>query len=441
MSRCPCDSGPRARAQTRLEPPSLWHNRDYVSWWAGSAFSTLGSNISLVAMPLLIVFTTGSLTGAGVIAAAGRLGSLVTVLWGGALADRVSRRLILVTVPLGQAALMAVVTWSVHTGRIAIALWAGVGLFEGMLAGIAMSATLPTLRRIVPREQFAARAAQQQGVQQATQLVASPLAAYLVTAVRWLPFGLDAASFVLASAGASLIRRPLGPDASPPRTSVPPAGGSRQTVPGRSVIRDIREGLVVVSRNGFLRYTLSWVAVTNMVGNSVMLLLIALLRQRGMGPRTIGLTNCVVLAGGIIGALLCGRIIKALGSRRVFLAGGWIYVATLGLAAVAPASWAAAAAVSLFVFTSVPTASVWEAYTVSLVPDRLTGRIGSVSSFAAQSLTWVGFLVAGWLVDTFDAPTAMLCFAGLLIPFAVGNHLATALTLLDTRPEHLQELA
>jgi MFS family permease len=178
-----------------------------------------------------------------------------------------------------------------------------------------------------------------------------------------------------------------------------------------------------------------------MVGNSVMLLLIALLRERGMGPRTIGLTNSVVLAGGIGGALLCGRIIKAFGSRHVFLAGGWVYVAALGLAAVAPATWAIAGAVCVFVFASVPTASVWEAYTVSLVPDRLTGRIGSISSFAAQSLTWAGFLLAGWLVDAFGAPAAMLSFAALLIPFAIANHLARALTLLNTRPEHVQEIA
>src|SRR4029077_5600700 len=102
---------PRAWPGTeqRARAVSLWHSRDYLCWWSGTAFSLVGSNVSAIAFPLLVVFSTGSVFGAGVIAAAGRVGSLVTMLWGGALADRISRRLILVTVPLGQAVIMSLV--------------------------------------------------------------------------------------------------------------------------------------------------------------------------------------------------------------------------------------------------------------------------------------------------------------------------------------------
>ena len=84
-------------------------------------------------------------------------------------------------------------------------------LIDGALVGITQGATLPVLRRIVPREKFAARSAQEQGLHQAAQLVGSPLAAFLFTVSRWLPFAADALSFVFASAGAALIRRRLGP--------------------------------------------------------------------------------------------------------------------------------------------------------------------------------------------------------------------------------------
>jgi len=127
---------------------------------------------------LLVLFTTGSVFDAGFIAAAGRIGILSTTLWGGAMADRVSRRLILIAVPLAQAALMSVVASSVYAGHVLIPLLAGASLVDGALVGILQGATLPALRRIVPREQFAA----------------------------------DAVSFVFAATGAALIRRPLGPD-------------------------------------------------------------------------------------------------------------------------------------------------------------------------------------------------------------------------------------
>jgi MFS family permease len=424
----------------RSTPASLWRNRDYLSWWGGTAFSQLGSNVSVVAFPLLVVFTTGSITGASVIAAAGRIGSLLTMMWGGALADRISRRLLLTSVPVAQAVLMGVVAWSVGAGEVNISLLAGAGLVDGLLVGVVSGATMPALRRIVPREQFAARAAQQQGVQQATQLVGSPLAAFLFSVSRWLPFGLDAVSFLLASAGSALIQHPLGPD-QPVSSTLPPDGTSGDRVGKRSTIADIGAGWRVVRMHPFLRYTYSWVAVTNMVGNSVVLLLIARLKEQGLQPRAIGFTNAAVLSGGIVGAVLCAGILRALGARRVFMTGGWIYVASLGVAALAGRPWQTTVAVCVFVFASVPTASVWEAYTVSLVPDRLTGRVGSVSNFSAQSLTWVGLLLAGVLADGFGASIAMLCFAGILIPFAVANHLCEALVLLQTPVERVREIA
>lgn len=233
-------------------------------------------------------------------------------------ADRVSRRLILIAVPLAQAALMSVVASSVYAGHVLIPLLAGASLVDGALVGILQGATLPALRRIVPREQFAARAAQEQGLHQAAQLAGSPLAAFLFTASRWLPFAADAVSFVFAATGAALIRRPLGPD----RADGTENEDGDPTGRG-SVLADIGEGLRFVRRQEFLRYMTVWIAVTKMVGNSFLLMMVALLTQRGAGPQTIGVTSSAVAAGGILGSVLAGLIIRRLGSRRVFLLGGW----------------------------------------------------------------------------------------------------------------------
>ncbi|WP_165555615.1 MFS transporter [Kribbella pittospori] len=409
--------------------PSLWRNRDYLSWWTGTAFSVLGSNVSVVAFPLLVVFGTGSVFGAGVIAAAGRIGLLITTLWGGALADRVSRRLILVGVPLVQAVLMAGVTITIWTGHVWIPVLGAIGLVAGLLVGVASGAELPALRRIVPREQFAARAAQEQGLHQAAQLIASPLAALLYTLARWLPFALDAVTFLLGSLFSALVRRPLGPE---PRSD---ESGRRP-----SFLADVRGGLRVVRRTPFLRYTMVWVAVTNMVGNSFLLLLIVLLKERGAGPRTIGVINSMVLVGGLLGAVLAGRILERVGSRRVFLIGGWVYVVTLALAAVSPQQWQIALVAALFVFASVPTVSVWEAYLASLVPDEFVGRVGSVANFAAQSLVWLGLLLVGLLVDHLGATVGVLCYAALLVPFAVCNLFARSLAVLSTPLAQVQEV-
>ena len=52
-------------------------------WWSGNSVSLLGTYVSAMAFPLLAVYSTGSVLNAGIIAAAGRIGGLLTLLWGG----------------------------------------------------------------------------------------------------------------------------------------------------------------------------------------------------------------------------------------------------------------------------------------------------------------------------------------------------------------------
>src|SRR5205823_4584874 len=139
-------------------------------------------------------------------------------------------------------------------------------------------------------------------------------------------------------------------------------------------------------------------------------------------------------------AVLTGRILAAVGSRRVFLWGNWAYVISLGLLALTHTPWQLALAAAVFVFASVPTASVWEAYTATLVPDELFGRVGATTSFAAQSLTWAGLLLAGVLADQLGARAALACFAALLVPFAIANHTTKALHLMHTPLAQITEL-
>jgi hypothetical protein len=303
-----------------------------------------------------------------------------------------------------------------------------IALISGLVGGVRSGVVLPSLRRIVPRDQYAARAAQEQGQEMAAQLAASPLAALLFTAARWLPFGLDAVSFFFASLGAALIRTPLGPDRS-------------VRAERRNVLVDIRAGFGIIGRNAFLRYSTGWVAVTNLVGNCFMLLLVALLHERGATPTVIGVTNAGVLAGGIAGAFCAAAILRRFKALHVFQAGGWIYVVSLSLAAILPVPWEIGLAAAAFTFASVPTVTVWESYTARLVPDELTGRVGAASAFCAQSLTWIGLLLAGWLASEWGATAAALCFAAVLIPFAIAAHVARSISLYREPLNEVAELA
>jgi hypothetical protein len=48
------------------DPRPLWRNRDYVLLWSGQVVSTLGSSVSGIAVPLLILALTQSPEAAGI---------------------------------------------------------------------------------------------------------------------------------------------------------------------------------------------------------------------------------------------------------------------------------------------------------------------------------------------------------------------------------------
>ena len=73
-----------ARART------LWRNRDYLLLWSGQTISSLGTNVSGFAFPLLILFLTNSPAQAGLISALRTIPYIFLSLPVGALIDRKS---------------------------------------------------------------------------------------------------------------------------------------------------------------------------------------------------------------------------------------------------------------------------------------------------------------------------------------------------------------
>jgi len=405
-----------------LEPadgrqPSLWRVPDYIGWWTGNTISALGTSMSGIAYPLLVLFATGSVARAGVISAANLAGVLAATLPGGALADRVSRKAILVSGPLVQAAALGAVAATVAAGRTPIAFLAAMAAISGLVAGIVSGGQVPALRRIVPREQLATATGHMLGRDLAAQLIGTPLGGFLFSVTRWFPFAGDAASFVFASLGAALIRQPLGPD---------PAAASR---PG-GIGRDIAEGIRFVRRQPFLRFTIVWGSLLNCAAQAFALLFIALIRYRGAGPAEVGLFTSMALAGGVAGATVAPALARRIRARWLIYGAAWTFTGAFAVAAVVPRPWEIGAAVMVAMFTMVPLNVVLQAYLVRVVPDEFSGRVMATARFGTQGLQWCGPLLAGLLAAHFGVPDAVLA---LLIPMgllAIALHVTRSLRIL-----------
>lgn len=80
------------QSQATRSARSLWRNRDFLLIWSGQTVSTLGTNISRLALPLLVLALTRSPALAGLLAAVRQLPYLLVSLPAGALVDRWDRK-------------------------------------------------------------------------------------------------------------------------------------------------------------------------------------------------------------------------------------------------------------------------------------------------------------------------------------------------------------
>jgi len=409
------------------KPPSLWKNHDYMGWWLSNTVSVLGTSMSAIAFPLLVLYTTHSVARAGSVTAAEMIGTLVTTLWGGALADRVSRKAIMLLSPLFQAAAMAVVALSVSSGHSPIALLAACAGISGLAFGIGQGAATPALRRIVPKQQQAAATAQELGRDAAAQLIGSPLGGILFALARWIPFGADAASFAFASLGALFIRRPLGPDRD-------------NRAVRSSTVADIKSGFKFVRRHPFLRFVVIWASLFNAITQGFILLFIALVRYRGGGPDAVGVVSAVALFGGVVGAVVGPLLLQRLRARYVLYVAIWIFVVSFLVVAFVPTPWAIGLVLLVAMLGVAPLNMVMETYLVRLVPDLFSGRVSAVNRFGAQSLQWCGPLLAGFIADLLGPPGAAIVFTALLVPLALALHLSKSLNILAKPVDQVTDL-
>jgi len=455
------DSASASATASADAAPPLWRNRDYAGWWLSSLISSLGSSMSQIAYPLLMLYATGSVARAGVVGACLNLGGLATTLPGGVIADRFPRRPVIIGCYLGQAVGTGTVVYAVAHGHVNVLHIAAVALIQGMLNGISGAALAPVLRRLVHPDQFPAMSAARQGRDMGASLVGPPVGGTLFTIARWLPFLGDAVSFAVAAVGVAAIRRPLGPDrpgdprgkgrpggetnghggeAQTGANSSAPAGDSTDRPAGiRAAAAEIRAGVAFIVRHPFLRFAVPWAALVNALATGLVLLVIALLKQRGAGPSAIGAITSAAAVGGLLGAVCAPLLGRRISGRSLVLCASWaVVLASIGVA-FAPKPWQIGVIGAALVFLIVPLTVVLETYELRVVPEALLGRVLSARQFAVSSLLWTSTPIAGVLADTFGAASAVLVLAGCFGAVALWTTASRAVRLVDEEPDSLSD--
>src|SRR5215467_12403397 len=101
-----------ASVTPHIERPATAHplrNRNFVVWWIGATTSLLGDQFYVVALPWVVLQLTGSAVAMGMVSMCTGIPRAVLMLMGGAVADRMSARRLLILTAICRAILVGAI--------------------------------------------------------------------------------------------------------------------------------------------------------------------------------------------------------------------------------------------------------------------------------------------------------------------------------------------
>ncbi|WP_373233080.1 MFS transporter [Cohnella sp.] len=406
------------RSESIAARASLWASKGFVRYYVFNLLSYIGSGISVVALPFYIYEQTSSPIFTSLVAASGSLPYLLFGLLAGVLADRGSRKRIMIGCVLFNAASLAsvpVAAWL--TGQASP--WHLISV--SFLAGVAFvgfdSASHGALLQLVGRRNLVA--ANSLLISSDTVIrIATPLFAGVMIATfgaEWA-VAVTAVCYFLSAFMIGSIRQSFQPER--PRSEAIPEGRLRK------LGTDIREGLRFIWAEPRIRSLTLLGFGNSFVGGAVAGLLVVFAASE-LGIADEAPQFGLLLTAGSVGALLASLSLPSLRDR---LRPGRITIAGL-----------AVSGASLFGFTvsgALPTAAVfyllWSVgstliimngitWRQQLTPDHLQGRVHAGGRMIAYGGSPFGALLGGLAAASFGAqPTFTLLSALMLLLFAIA---------------------
>ena len=376
-------------------------HRRYAALWIGAFASNVGTWMETVGVGILVTSQTGQAGWAGIVAAAAFVPNALFGPLGGALADRLPRRRLILATTTVQTALAATLAALAAVGDARP--WA-VTLIV-FTSGCANALGLPSYQALmpdlVPREDLTGAVALGSAQWNLGRVIGPALAGVAIAAGGYgLAFAINTVSFLAVIAAVAPLRLP------------PPT-----PVPGESIRRSITSGARFAWDDRGIRAIIVYLA-----GNSLLAApFIALVPAVALRVFHEGAAGTAVLVtaqglGAVAMALLLGGLAYRFGQRRTLLANLALLPAALVAYAAAPTLALAAVAIFAVGATYLGCLSSFTTIAQLRAPPELRGRVLSALIVLLGLLYPLGSIVQGALADTFGlravtAATAVLLAA------------------------------
>jgi DHA3 family macrolide efflux protein-like MFS transporter len=363
----------------------------FVALWLAELVSLTGTAMTGFALGVWVYRTTGSATQFAGVVTVLYLPQVLVTLVGGVLADRYSRRRLILIANAGGAVVLAALAVLVVADALSVALVYAITFLVATCGAIQYPAFASSVPQLVPERLLPRANGMVQMANASSRLLAPALAALLLPVVDILGVVLiDLGTFAAMVAVLAVISIPQ-PDTAGPSSGV------------RRILGDVAAGWAYISRERGLLILLGYFSIANVAAGFTLALLPPLVLEFGT-QRDLGVVLSAEGLGWLAGAIL--MIVWGGPRRRVHgvLAAGAVFglgIALLGVRATVPvvAAGVLVYAVALPVINAC-NATIWQAK----VPGDMLGRAFATLRVVALASVPVSALTAGVLADAVFTP-------------------------------------
>jgi MFS family permease len=303
---------------------TLWRHRDFLLLWGGQAISQVGSQVTILALPLVaIVVLHASTLQIGLLSATTTSAYLLVSLPAGVAADRMGKRTLMLASDAAQILVIGSVPLAYAAGVLSLAQLYVVALATSVLEVFFLVSYTSYLPVLVPPDQLMDGNGKLSTTQSLAQIAGPGLGALLVgVAGAALAMGSDALSFAASAACLLAIRR------REPRTRPAESPAESPAGPRPRFRQEIGAGLSYVLREPVLRHAAAWNGSANffviMVETLGPLFLIRIVHLR---PAYVGVLLALGAIGGVVAGVTARPLIRRIGSARI----AWISMTVFAL--------------------------------------------------------------------------------------------------------------
>ena len=390
--------------------------RDFRLLFVGVSTSLLGDQFALIATPWLVLQLTGDPLALGIVLALEGIPRALFMLFGGAITDRFSPRIVMLASDIVRFVLTTLMTIVIFTGAVQMWMLYAFGLGFGLVAGFAVPAGNSIVPRLVKEKDLQAGNSIIMGVGQLVGFIGPVVAGVLIGQFSQsflgigLAFGIDAATFAVSAVVLGLMR----------------SGGklpSSTEVPDKENIwAAIAAGLKYLWNDAALRLIFLVIAAVNFLFVGPILVGVPVLADQRLaeGALAFGLLMSGFAGGNLGGFLLAGALPRPSGRtiRLLLIALLAVFGIAMGVMGFINLTWIdfglmlllglGTGYITLILFTWIQTRT----------PQTMLGRMMSLLMLASAGLIPVSQAISG-AVGAWNLTLLLVSAGGMIVVFSI----------------------